>query len=194
MNHQFIDLNNINIMYIHGYNSDHNSTTSKLLYKSLNDLSKDTFTYHSPDIPNDIHLAIIFIRQYVQDHQIDLIIASSLGAFKLLYSDLSTDIKKILINPLISVDTLKMNIIDDIILAKCNEIYQSKSKVKDDNLASIFSLNDEVIDHEKSVELFKEYNENESSVYYIDDVHKVRERVDDIASIVVIIILLGGGG
>jgi len=82
------------ILYLHGFASCGNSTKTNML--------KDYFGEESvlaPDLPVDPAEAIDFIRRQIFDHDIDLIIGSSLGGFYATYFTEQYGIKTVLINP-----------------------------------------------------------------------------------------------
>jgi len=82
------------ILYLHGFASCGISTKTRLL--------KDYFGEQNvlaPDLPVDPHEAIDFIRRQIFDHDIDLIIGSSLGGFYATYFVEQYGIKTVLINP-----------------------------------------------------------------------------------------------
>ena len=79
------------VLYVHGYNSNANSTTSKLI-RELSDFEVHTITYN-PEHPIE---AIKDIRNYCKKYKIDLIIGSSLGGFLTMNC---FGYKRIVINP-----------------------------------------------------------------------------------------------
>ncbi|MDA3945689.1 MAG: hypothetical protein PF439_03300 [Helicobacteraceae bacterium] len=82
------------ILYLHGFASCGNSTKSKLL--------KDYFGEEkvlAPDLPVDPVDAITFIKRQIFEHEVELIIGSSLGGFYATYFCELYGIKTVLINP-----------------------------------------------------------------------------------------------
>ena len=82
------------ILYLHGFASCGNSTKTQLL--------KDYFGEKevlSPDLPVDPVEAIRFIKKYIIEHDVDLLIGSSLGGFYASYFCELLGIKTVLINP-----------------------------------------------------------------------------------------------
>ena len=81
----------MNILYLHGFGSSGNSATVNLLKQYFpNDLIL------SPDIPCNIKDGIAFVRQYYREHNVDLIIGTSLGGF---YAMNLCGVKKVVVNP-----------------------------------------------------------------------------------------------
>lgn len=68
----------INLLYIHGFNSHGNSNTTQQLRKSL---SKSSVEVHSPTLDTDPNKTIPFLKNYIADNNIKIIVASSLGGF-----------------------------------------------------------------------------------------------------------------
>lgn len=87
-----------NILYIHGYGSKGNSRTATVLQDELGEL----YNVYSPPFSNDVHfysetlLNIDKAKSFIKGQSIDLVIASSMGAFVTLRL---SDIPKIVINP-----------------------------------------------------------------------------------------------
>lgn len=81
----------MNILYLHGFGSSGNSATVEILRKYF----KDDLIL-APDIPVNIKDGITFVRQYFREHQVDLIIGTSLGGF---YAMNLGGVKKVVINP-----------------------------------------------------------------------------------------------
>ena len=82
------------ILYLHGFASCGNSTKTQLL--------KDYFGAKevlSPDLPIDPVEAIRFIKKYIIEHDVDLLIGSSLGGFYASYFCELLEVKTVLINP-----------------------------------------------------------------------------------------------
>lgn len=70
----------MNVMYVHGYGGSENGSSSQLVKKVLNEYYDDVKVF-APEIPLKTKGVIKFINDFVKDNNIDLIIASSLGAF-----------------------------------------------------------------------------------------------------------------
>lgn len=87
-----------NILYIHGYGSKGNSRTATILQDELSEL----FKVYSPAFSNDVHfytetlLNIDRAQAFIKDQSIDLVVASSMGAYVALRLPY---IPKIVINP-----------------------------------------------------------------------------------------------
>lgn len=82
-----------NILYIHGLNSDKNSSTFKILKSSLKDYNWYTDTFDLLDTNATTH----HIEEIIRTNQITTVVASSLGAFYGL--NIRDSLAKILINP-----------------------------------------------------------------------------------------------
>lgn len=176
----------LKIMYIHGYNSDLNSSMSAALKDALYKKLGDVFDYYSPTIPNCPVEGIKLIESFVADNNIEILIGSSLGGFKLLHAHLNPKIKKVVINPLIDIATIICDMSDDDVFEKCSLIACSGIQ-QDDNLIGVFSKQDEVINSTQSVELFKEYcsRTNRFAINYIEDVHSPKSSANVIAKIII---------
>lgn len=82
------------ILYLHGFASCGDSTKSRLLKNYFG--SEEVL---APDLPIDPVEAIRFIKKQILEHDIDLIIGSSLGGFYASYFCELLEIKTVLINP-----------------------------------------------------------------------------------------------
>ena len=150
----------LNIMYVHGYNSDTNSSTSTKLKIALSNKISN-FNWFSPSIQNDPVSDIHFIEKFVKLNKIDIVIGSFLCGFKVLHSYLP-NVTKILINPLIDPSLITVDSIRTAkIFSQCQRMFnesplaKGKSLGTNNNLIGIFSTADEVIDPVKNLSLFK---------------------------------------
>lgn len=67
-----------NVLYVHGYGSNGNSNTAKLLKKYLGEkINVHTISYNQ----SKPYEALKMIKQYKNEHNIDLLIGTSLGGF-----------------------------------------------------------------------------------------------------------------
>jgi len=82
------------ILYLHGFASCGNSTKTQLLKKYFGE--KEVL---SPDLPVDPVEAVHFIKKYIIEHDIDLLIGSSLGGFYASYFAELLEMRAVLINP-----------------------------------------------------------------------------------------------
>ncbi len=82
------------ILYLHGFASCGNSTKTAVLKAYF---GEDQIL--SPDLPIDPVEAIRFIKRYIIEHDVDLLIGSSLGGFYASYFCELLGIKTVLINP-----------------------------------------------------------------------------------------------
>ena len=81
------------ILYLHGLASGANSMTANMLKKAF----KGTHDIISFDLSHDADKSIELISQFLEHSRIDLIIATSLGAYYALC--VNTSVQKILFNP-----------------------------------------------------------------------------------------------
>lgn len=81
----------MNILYIHGLQSSGKSRTADILRRELQDAN-----VYSPDIPVTADEAYAFIDRFRIDHNIDLIIGTSMGG---MLAQKMRGITKILVNP-----------------------------------------------------------------------------------------------
>jgi predicted esterase YcpF (UPF0227 family) len=145
----------MNILYIYGYNGSSESTTAKLL--------KEVFQEHSVhciDYPqNNIENALAILQDYIYDNNVNVVIASSYGAFISLFL---RNVVKVLINPCMnpSVELPKIGAADEFV--KDAAKYESKlNQINfDDTLVTLglFSDHDELFG-EKYKEGFKYYGD-----------------------------------
>lgn len=181
----------LNIMYVHGYNSDMNSSTSAKLKIALSNKISN-FNWFSPSIQNDPISAIHFVEKFVKLNKIDVVIGSSLGGFNVLHSYLP-NVTKILINPLIDPSFITVDsIINDKIFSQCQKMFnesplaKGKSLGTNNKLIGIFSTADEVIDPVKNLSLFKlalGNSKNPLNVNTINDKH-IPLNLDVVANII----------
>ena len=82
------------ILYLHGFASCGNSTKTKM----LRDYFGETNVL-SPDLPVDPREAISLIKRLIFEHDVDLLIGSSLGGFYATYFCELYGLKTVLINP-----------------------------------------------------------------------------------------------
>lgn len=167
----------INILYIHGYGSDANSTTGKETRKNL---SKD-FKVFTHSFSNDYEQFeamsdnIREARKLIKINNIDLIVASSMGAFIAMGC---VNIPKILINPcMLPSEQLKLRIAPSIIeteLEKYRE-YESSLLASDEeckNTYGLFSTNDELFSYKS---LF-ESRYSADNIYIMNDQHRISSK------------------
>ena len=181
----------LNIMYVHGYNSDMNSSTSVKLKIALSNKISN-FNWFSPSIQNDPISTIHFIEKFVKLNKIDIVIGSSLGGFKVLHSYLP-NVTKILINPLIDPSLITVDSIrNNKIFSQCQKMFnesplaKGKSLGTNNKLIGIFSTADEVIDPIKNLSLFKlalGNSKNPLNVNTINDKH-IPLNLDVVANII----------
>ena len=81
------------VLYIHGFASAGSTGSATQL---RNHLYPKGVQVLSPDVPVEPLRAIAFLRDYVVEHQPDLVVATSMGA---MYAEQLRGIKRILVNP-----------------------------------------------------------------------------------------------
>lgn len=83
------------VLYIYGYGGSHNSNSVAKLKQTL---PSDQFEVVCFDYPqHDCSAAVSFLEQKIEEHHIDIIVGSSLGAF--IAMCLKVKCQKIIINP-----------------------------------------------------------------------------------------------
>ena len=86
-------MNEKKILYIYGWGSNSDSRTGNILRRNLPEgYEVHTFTYNQHDAAE----AMAQIRQFISDHDIGLVIGSSLGGFLAL---LQTGVPRVVVNP-----------------------------------------------------------------------------------------------
>jgi predicted esterase YcpF (UPF0227 family) len=94
----------VNVLYIHGLASSSESSTGKFLRL----LSNDKITFHNPSFSLSPKKAIEEVNTFIKEHNIDIVVGSSLGGFYALQSDCHYGV---VINPALTpVDDLKNSI------------------------------------------------------------------------------------
>ena len=164
----------INVLYIHGYGSDANSSTGQEIRKNL----PETFKVFTLSFSNDYHLFksmsdnIDEARKLIKAHKIDLIVASSMGAFIAMGC---ADIPKILINPcMLPSQQLKLRIaptITETELDKYRDYENALVASNNDRLLTygLFSTNDELFSYKS----FFESRYSADNVRIINDQHRI---------------------
>ena len=82
------------ILYIHGFGSCGDSVKSRTLKSRFGE--RDVL---APDLPVDPHMAIVFLEELIEEHDVDLLIGSSLGGYYAAYLADRYGIKSVLVNP-----------------------------------------------------------------------------------------------
>ena len=164
----------INILYIHGYGSDANSTTGQEIRKNL----PKNFKVFTHSFSNSYHLFktmtdnIGQAGKLIKAYNIDLVVASSMGAFIAMGCE---DIPKILINPcMLPSEQLKMRIAPTITKTELDKYreYETLLVANDNNRRQtygFFSTNDELFSYKT---LFKSIY-SEDNVYIMNDQHRI---------------------
>ncbi len=164
----------INILYIHGYGSDANSTTGQEIRMNLPNTFK-VFTHSFSNeyeqfesMSNNIREA----RKLTKDYQIDLIVASSMGAFIAMGC---ANTPKILINPcMLPSEQLKMRIAPSITETELDKYREYEYLLTADesermHTYGLFATNDELFSYKA---LF-ESRYSADNVYIMNDQHRI---------------------
>ena len=142
----------INVLYIHGANSNVNSSTAKFLQTALGSNIKIYHPSFSPNYDQSIALA----NRIIETEHISVIIASSLGAFTAI--SVKQNVIKILINPCINpqIELPKVNISQAIVdsYTTMESILNNVSLKERENVYAVFSRNDELFSYKN---VFMEY-------------------------------------
>lgn len=144
----------VKALFVHGLNSDENSTTGKLVKKILAEFNIEVLT-ETFDLLNP-HSSIEKIDNLVSD--VDMIIGHSLGGFYVLFE--TTSIPKIVINPCMfpSIEIPRLTTISDDLIKKWEKMENFYLKYIDAEMSSctfgIFAKNDELFSH---IDAFKEF-------------------------------------
>ena len=180
------------LLYIHGLGGTKNGHTSESLRKICNDYN---INFYSFDVPFNPYEALETIKTFIKENNINLLMASSLGAFYTLVSSLmlDKDINVIVINPAfyapkdildnfgkgkkeyrgIREDGNQYYDLNDEYYESLNEIYNSfqkylsAEKERTSNWVGYFSDNDEYFSHKED---FSKYSKN---IIDIKDKHHI---------------------
>ncbi len=164
----------INILYIHGYGSDAKSTTGQKIRKNLPKNFKvitHSFSnnYEQFEAMSD---NIQKARELIEANKIDLVVASSMGAFIAMSC---TDIPKILINPcMLPSEQLKLRIAPTITDEELNKYRDYETSLIANDSESLltyglFSTHDELFSYKT---LF-ESRYSADKVYIMNDEHRI---------------------
>ena len=181
-----------NILYIHGYGGSGNSRTAQALRNCLS----ENYNVFEPCFPINPVEAVALAQETLRTKGIDIVVASSLGAFTALQL---RDVPKILINPCLypSKELPKLTDISEDILQKFVEMEnQFKEWITEINnkdwgetgsvetmwTYGIFSTNDELFSYEDD---FLKYYPN-YQVQTIEDTHRIS--VENVEKVIVPII------
>lgn len=163
-----------NILYIHGYGSDANSTTGQEIRKNL----PKTFKVFTHSFSNDYEQFesmsnnILEAFKLTKDYQIDLIVASSMGAFIAMGC---ADVPKIIINPcMLPSEQLKLRIAPSITETELDKYreYESLLTASENermHTYGLFATNDELFSYKTLFE--KRYSAD--NVYTMNDGHRI---------------------
>lgn len=163
-----------NILYIHGYGSDANSSTGQEIRRNLSpDFNVITHSFSNDygefdTMSDNIRQA----RELIKTMQINLVVASSMGGF---IAMACFGIAKVLINPcMLPSEQLKRRIVPDIIDSELQKYRNLESSLipnsKDRRLTyGLFSTQDELFSYK---ELFESRYHSENS-FIMEDKHRI---------------------
>ena len=164
-----------NILYIHGYGGDGNSRTAQTLRTYL----PENYTVFSPCFPLNPAEALELIREIIIKEKIDIVVASSLGAF----TALRLNVHKIVINTCLypSKELPKRNeISEDILLGFAEFEKNTFAEICDydkEYTIGVFSTNDELFSYKD------EFRKHYSKVITIEDTHRIS--VENVEKVIV---------
>ncbi len=171
------------IIYLHGFNSDGNSTTIKEIRKEISGLLSISYDYIEADI------AFQQIRELIDDtlqKDNDLIIAgTSLGGFWANYFSQKYQLKCVLVNPAINPSVTLRKAVEFSPLLNYNtgesrefifdhaDAYKKYEVPVESGINRIIVLgkNDEVIDYKKSEEVFR----NKGRIILTEEGHRIED-------------------
>ena len=165
---------NIRILYIHGYGGSGNSRTAQALKTYL----PENYTVFEPCFPLNPCESLELARETIQTKAIDIVVASSLGAFTALQL---RDIPKIVINPCLYPSKelpKRTNISEDILLNYAEFEKYTFENINDKmNTFGVFSTDDELFSYNDK---FAEYYPN---IDIIEDTHRIS--VENVKKVIV---------
>jgi predicted esterase YcpF (UPF0227 family) len=156
----------IRILYIHGYGGTGNSRTAQALRTHL----PKNYTVFSPCFLTNPVEALDLAKETIQAKGVDIVVASSLGAFTALQL---RDIPKIVINPCLYPSKElpeRREIPKDILLnfAKFEkQIFENVSEKDKRQTFGVFSTNDELFSYKE------EFSKHYPNIQIIEDTHRI---------------------
>ena len=143
-------------LFVHGFNSDENSSTGKKVKKVLGELGFDT-TLKTFDVLSPFKTKAE-IEELLNTGVFDLVVGHSLGGFYVFVAN--TQVKKILINPCLEPEkdlkkasgVVQKTLDEFAVLNKENVSLLQRSEAR--NIFSLFGVHDEVISY---IDLFAKY-------------------------------------
>lgn len=154
----------MNILYIHGYGGTGNSRTAQALKTYL----PEDYNVFEPCFPLDPVKALKLAEKTIRKKEIDIVVASSLGAFTALQL---YGIPKIVINPCLypSKEIPKQSDISADILTKFAKIEKRISNLHyvDNRTIGVFSTKDELFSYQD------EFFEHSFNIQTIEDTHRI---------------------
>jgi predicted esterase YcpF (UPF0227 family) len=169
----------IHILYIHGYGGNGNSRTAQALARNL----PENYYIFSPRFSLNPIEALELAKQFVQNKPIDIVVASSLGAFTALQL---RGVPKILINPALYPSKelpKRADIPEDILLIFLRLEKQTFDNINDKEKAQtfgVFSTNDELFSYKH------EFSAHYPNIQSMEDTHRIS--VENVKKVIVPIV------
>lgn len=169
-----------NLLYIHGYGGSGNSRTAKALQTYL----PENYTVFEPCFPVNTAESVKLAEETIRKHHIDIVVASSLGAFTALQL---CGIPKIVINPCIypSKELPKREDIPEAILLNFEifekEIFKNIDEKEKAYTFGVFSTKDELFSYKD------EFSKHYPNVQTIEDTHRIS--VENVEKVIVPMII-----
>ena len=181
----------MNIIYLHGFNSDGNSTTIKALRESFPELISISYDYINADIAFEEINSLI--EETLKNDKELLIAGTSLGGFWANYFAQKHQLKCVIINPALQPSvTLRKAVsyspiknfnsgIERMFTHENADAYKKYEIAIIDGVERIVVLgkNDEVLDYRKSVEVFK----GKAEIILTEEGHRIEDH-NNIVSII----------
>lgn len=161
------------ILYIHGYGSDGNSTTAQHIRNVITDVEVISPTFIDYSSVHNIKINIKKISNIIVKHNIDIIVASSMGAF---IASKFSGFPMVLINPCLKPSIELPKLITNMSDKQILEFMRFEKTVIDEESRlythGIFSDNDELFSYRD--EFIKKYGNR--NVWNINDGHRISLR------------------
>ena len=160
-------------LYVHGFGGSANGESSKIVLKALKEaFPKENIELIAPAIPYmNPKEAVDFITSL--SDKVDLVVASSLGAF---YTSLVDNVKKLLINPAMPEDVKRISpdipykMFEELVCI--NNLREHKINDLKMNTYLMFGQNDEVLNNKS----FYSDRYLESHIYNFNGMHRISEK------------------
>jgi predicted esterase YcpF (UPF0227 family) len=181
----------INILYIHDWDSAGYDKSSKMLKKSLEKtLGPKEFNYYSPSLESnilDLPKQEKAIKKYVASHDVDVVIASSVGALKCIHADLSTEVLQIYVNPCLFPWKMRAMFDDTLALSELDLLKQQEKNVSkflnDDQHFFLGDYDESFNTRKETIDLIRRYTYH-YKVYRSASQTFTQKMSDDIAKLI----------